>query len=556
MTSTADLMKQFYGIADDDEVEQPPDPTDIDGTAFEAEPYFRQLIQRENLQTLVQKDKTVKSEIKSLDTELQHLVYDNYTKFLLAEETIRSMSDGLSSLSAKMQNVLDSLSSVSKSSAEIRSDLNPNREKIQRLVGINRLLERIDFISQLPLKLRAHVDLKEYEAAVDTWLKAEKVLETQTHFESFIRIRDECKAILEDVKVKVKAVMTNPETTPKQAVACAATMLKLQMPVDETILELVKFRLHLEVEKIENKEKLPKDIFELLDFFDTIIADPVAEFINEYQKSLQKYVPIKPKQTSDKYISSFRKELNKKIIAAIDEEELYKMNCEVFANFVNKFTAGIGRVFTKAQNESYTQSILQKYVKGRFAEIINGVITQVTKADVTQDVDHAFNEILSDFKRSFGTLMTEFDTLTRTNNDAKDHILQETSKMFSVMLEEFEKIDSRFSLLAFGVQHQFSEHTIPYVFEIVSRFDPTSPLLNMCDMLCNEAGKAAARSLQQFVSMKRRMLSEIIAQDMTTTEWLDARTHHDASITACLIMQALSLILGQLDKIIGRVRDH
>ena len=105
------------------------------------------------------------------------------------------------------------------------------------------------------------------------------------------------------------------------------------------------------------------------------------------------------------------------------------------------------------------------------------------------------------------------------------------------------------------MQHQFSEHTIPYVFEIVSRFDPTSPLLNMCDMLCNEAGKAAARSLQQFVSMKRRMLSEIIAQGMTTTEWLDARTPHDVSITACLIMQELSLIWGQLDKIIGRVRD-
>ena len=41
-----------------------------------------------------------------------------------------------------------------------------------------------------------------------------------------------------------------------------------------------------------------------------------------------------------------------------------------------------------------------------FTEIINGVITQVTKADATQDADHAFSEIMPDFKRSFGTLIT------------------------------------------------------------------------------------------------------------------------------------------------------
>ena len=555
MTSTADLMLQFYGIDKDGEEVKPPDPMDIDGNAFEAEPYFRQLVQKENLKTLVQKDKIIKSEISTLDTDLQSLVYDNYTKFLLAEETIRSMSDGLSSLSAKMQNVLDSLQSVSKSSTEIQNDLNPNREKIQRLVGINRLLERIDFISQLPTKLRAHVDIKEYESAVDTWLKAEKVLETQTHFESFVRIRDECKSILEDIKVKVKAVMTNPETTPKQAVVSASTLLKLQLPVDDTILELVKFRLHLELEKLNDSEKIPKDSFEILEYMNENIAPSVMEFITTYQSLLQKYVPLKKNSEQDKYIASFRKELYKKITDSISEDDLYKMNCETFASFLMKFTDGIGKIFTQNQMESYTQSILQKYIKQRFAEILGQVITEVTKADVTSEVDQAFTDIISNFKRSVNLLMGEFDTLTRINPEAKDIIISETSKMFSSMEEEFNKIDARYSLLTFGIQHQFSEQTIPLVYELVSRFDPKSPLLKMKDMLCTEVGKSASKSLQKFVDLKRAQLSELIAQGMTTTNWLEARTPHDVSITSNLVIQDFILIWGQLDKILGKVRD-
>ena len=556
MTSTADLMYQFYGIDKEGEEAPPPDPTDIDGNNFEAESYFQQLVQKENLKTLVQKDKTIKSEIKVLDTDLQNLVYDNYTKFLEAEDSIGRFSDGLSSLSAKMQDLQNKLKNVSKESSEIQADLKPNREKIQRLVGINRLLERIDFISQLPVKLRAHAEIKEYEAAVDTWLKAEKVLETQTHFESFIHIRDECKSILEDIKVKVKAVMTNPATTPQKAVSSAATLIKLQQPVDDTSLELVKFRLHLELDKLEDASSLPKETIPLLDYLNEHIAGSVEEFITEYQKALQKYVPIKNKASNqDKYISSFRKELYKRIIAVINEEELYKMNCEAFASYITHFLEGIGRIFTDNQRESYTQSVMRTYVRGRFNEIVKQVVDQIQKADVTSEVDQAFNDIITSFKRSINMLMGEFDTLTRITADAKDHIITETAKMFSTMEEEFNKIDSRYALLTFGIQHQFSEHTIPLVYELVSRFDPKSPLLKMRDMLCTEAGKAAAASLQKFVDMKRRNLSELIAQGMTTTNWLEARTPHDVSITGNLVTQDLILIWGQLDKIIGKVRD-
>lgn len=548
-------MKQFYGIQDDDSTEPPPDPTDIDGNAFEAEPYYKNLINNQSLPALITKDLTIKKEIHDLDGSLQFLVYDNYTKFLLAEETIRSMSDGLSNLSSKMQNVLDCLQKVQKQSAEIRTDLQPNREKIQRLVGINRLLERIEFISELPLKLRAHVDIKEYEAAVDIWLKAEKVLETQTHFESFIRIREECKGILEDVKVKVRGVMMSEDTTAKQAVACAATMIKLQMPVDSTLEDLVRFRLLLLVKKIEKPEALPTDLFELLDFFEKEVGESANELIENYAISLQKFVPIKGNRQFDKFMTAFRKELFAKINKAINDNALNTLSCEDFSNFITNLVNGIGKIAIPHQLEAYLSNLLQKYVKNRFGNIITATLTQIKKTETSSDLDQVFKDIISTFKRNLTSLLNEFEILAKTNSEAKDHIIQETAKMFQGFFDEFDKIDPRFSLLTFGIAHQFGEKTIHLAFDLAARFDHESPLLNMQQMLCTEGHECAQRSLSRFVSMKRKMLSEMIAQGMAAQDWLEVKTPHDVSITSNLVIQEISLIWQQLDKIIQKVKE-
>ena len=42
---------------------------------------------------------------------------------------------------------------------------------------------------------------------------------------------------------------------------------------------------------------------------------------------------------------------------------------------------------------------------------------------------------------------------------------------------------------------------------------------------------------------------------MTTSNWLEARTPHDLSITANLVIQDLILVWGQLEKILGKGAD-
>ena len=65
----------------------------IDSTAFAVDKYVGTLLQYKSLEELVQRGNAMVSEIKSLDSDMQMLVYENYNKFISATDTIRKMKN-------------------------------------------------------------------------------------------------------------------------------------------------------------------------------------------------------------------------------------------------------------------------------------------------------------------------------------------------------------------------------------------------------------------------------------------------------------------------------
>jgi hypothetical protein len=230
------LFEQFYLIDDE---QKPQNPNDINSSGFQAKLVFNSFIKEASYQDIMQREETLKKEIHQLDINHQNLVYDNYTKFIAAEETIHSLSGGIDKLLSEMQSVLSSLNVVSSGSTEIRKELKPNRESIQRLVGIGRLMSRIQFISQLPAKLKANIELQEYEAAVSIWLSAEKVFKAHDQYESFVLIKNECQLIIDDIELRVHAQILDPNINLPESVKCASTLLKLHKNSSEILEEFV-----------------------------------------------------------------------------------------------------------------------------------------------------------------------------------------------------------------------------------------------------------------------------------------------------------------------------
>lgn len=90
-----DLLSSFYS-PDPNSTSVPPNTSSrfatldtINTTAFDADQYMNLLVQKSNLEGMLQRHVEMAAEIKNLDTDLQMLVYENYNKFVSATDTIK-----------------------------------------------------------------------------------------------------------------------------------------------------------------------------------------------------------------------------------------------------------------------------------------------------------------------------------------------------------------------------------------------------------------------------------------------------------------------------------
>ncbi|CAK7348424.1 unnamed protein product [Dovyalis caffra] len=67
----------------------------INSASFDADQYMNLLVQKSNLEGLLQRHVEMAAEIKNLDTDLQMLVYENYNKFISATDTIKRMKSNI-----------------------------------------------------------------------------------------------------------------------------------------------------------------------------------------------------------------------------------------------------------------------------------------------------------------------------------------------------------------------------------------------------------------------------------------------------------------------------
>jgi hypothetical protein len=92
------LLKSFYGIDDNgangtaSATESKPDPFDINSQGFMPEAYMSKLIKEKSLTELMDKESEMERHIKTLDSDMQTLVYENYNKFISATDTVRKVN--------------------------------------------------------------------------------------------------------------------------------------------------------------------------------------------------------------------------------------------------------------------------------------------------------------------------------------------------------------------------------------------------------------------------------------------------------------------------------
>ena len=86
------MLKMYYGIDEAKPGMGTLDPCDINGAHFKPDIFLTKLLKERSLTELMDKETEMVRHIKSLDSDMQTLVYENYNKFISATDTIRKVS--------------------------------------------------------------------------------------------------------------------------------------------------------------------------------------------------------------------------------------------------------------------------------------------------------------------------------------------------------------------------------------------------------------------------------------------------------------------------------
>ncbi|KAG6785038.1 hypothetical protein POTOM_010760 [Populus tomentosa] len=279
----------------------------INTTSFDADQYMNLLVQRSNLEGLLQKHVEMAAEIKNLDTDLQMLVYENYNKFISATDTIKRMKTNIVGMETNMEQLLDKacakflifIMTVQSRSDGVNTSLFEKREHIEKLHRTRNLLRKVQFIYDLPARLGKCIKSEAYADAVRFYIGAMPIFKAygDSSFQDCKRASEEAMdTIIKNLQGKL---FSDSESI--QARAEAAVLLKqLDFPVDSLKAKLFEKleqsldSLQLTHEEIANVTVESSNLSEQGNNTESIPGSAHGALVSEFAEAVRAYQVIFP----------------------------------------------------------------------------------------------------------------------------------------------------------------------------------------------------------------------------------------------------------------------
>uniref|UniRef100_A0A674C527 Vacuolar protein sorting-associated protein 51 homolog n=1 Tax=Salmo trutta TaxID=8032 RepID=A0A674C527_SALTR len=230
------MLKLYYGLNEEgktvDQAESM-DPCDINGPHFDPEVYLNKLRRECSLGELMDQESYMVKQIRSLDSDMQTLVYENYNKFISATDTIRKMKNDFKKMEDEMDCLSTNMASITDFSARISGTLQDQHAQITKLSGVHTLLRKLQFLFELPARLNKCLELQAYAQAVSSHRRARCVLLQYSHMPSFRGIQDDCHAIMDKLAQELRQKFRDGGSSAKDLSECVELLLQLDEPAEE-----------------------------------------------------------------------------------------------------------------------------------------------------------------------------------------------------------------------------------------------------------------------------------------------------------------------------------
>uniref|UniRef100_A0A4W5RBD1 Vacuolar protein sorting-associated protein 51 homolog n=1 Tax=Hucho hucho TaxID=62062 RepID=A0A4W5RBD1_9TELE len=230
------MLKLYYGLNEEgktvDQAESM-NPCDINGTHFDPEVYLNKLRRECSLGELMDQESCMVKQIRSLDSDMQTLVYENYNKFISATDTIRKMKNDFKKMEDEMDCLSTNMAAITEFSAHISGTLQDQHAQITKLSGVHTLLRKLQFLFELPARLNKCLELQAYSQAVSSHRRARCVLQQYSHMPSFRGIQDDCHAIMDKLAQELRQKFRDGGSSAEDLSECVELLLQLDEPAEE-----------------------------------------------------------------------------------------------------------------------------------------------------------------------------------------------------------------------------------------------------------------------------------------------------------------------------------
>lgn len=209
---TKRLLQNFYGksVVDDDDPGTPGkirnkqrrkvegNVHDLDSPAFDANLHALNQIRSSTTHDLLETEERLALSVRNLDSTMQTLVYENYSKFIDATDAIHAIGVNVQANEAGLRQLTESMGKVAARTRTVDEALGSLRDQVADKIRVQRLLTRLDALLKLPKTLELYIQQGHYLQATKAYLNAASILAKHSEgFESLKSIETQCKSIME-----------------------------------------------------------------------------------------------------------------------------------------------------------------------------------------------------------------------------------------------------------------------------------------------------------------------------------------------------------------------
>lgn len=142
---------------------------------------------------------------------MKTLVYENYNKFITASDTIHKMKSTVDGMESEVELLRKNIENINYSACGINDALAGKRARIHQLNGVHNLLQKLEAVFDLPVRLGQCLKQKGFGNAVRYYSRAVVLLNHYQHLPAFGVIKEEVVGIMGDIGRLLQEKMMNFE---------------------------------------------------------------------------------------------------------------------------------------------------------------------------------------------------------------------------------------------------------------------------------------------------------------------------------------------------------